>query len=68
MKKIIRGILSAAITAALLLGLQRLVIPKYTEGIVEGGFTAEYYRETLPHQVLMVVWSGTVNCMRISAR
>ena len=54
LKKIIRGILSAAITAALLLGLQRLVIPKYTEDIVEGGFTAEYYRETLPHQVLMV--------------
>lgn len=54
MKKWIRGILSAVIAVAVLAGLQRLVVPKYTEDIVEGGFTAEYYRETQPHQVLMV--------------
>lgn len=54
MRKTIRAVLSLAVVAALFFGLQRLVEPKYADDIVEGGFTAEYYREVLPHQVLMV--------------
>lgn len=54
MRKTIRTVLSLAVVAALFFGLQRLVEPKYVDGIVEGGFTAEYYREALPHQVLLV--------------
>lgn len=54
MKIWIRRILSLVIVIALLFALQRLVMPKYTKDIFEGGFTQEYYRETTPHQVLMV--------------
>lgn len=54
MKIWIRRILSIAVVIALLLGFQRLVMPKYTKDIFEGGFTQEYYRETTKHQVLMV--------------
>ncbi len=54
MKKTVRVVWSAAVVAALFLGLQRLVEPKYADDIIEGGFTAEYYREELEHQILMV--------------
>ena len=39
---------------AVLAGFQRLVVPKYMGQVVEGNFTAEYYRETTPHQVLFL--------------
>ena len=29
-------------------------MPKYVDDVIEGGFTAEYYREENPHEVLMV--------------
>lgn len=49
------GILLAAVmTAVLFLGLQRLVMPKYADGILEGGFIAEYYEETANHDVIFV--------------
>lgn len=54
MKIWINRILSAVLVIAILLSVQRLVMPKYTSGIIEGGYTAEYYREKNPHQVLMV--------------
>ena len=54
MKIWIRRVCSVLIVIVLFLALQRLVMPKYTSGIVEGGFTKEYYKETKPHQVLMV--------------
>lgn len=54
MKKIVRSLLSAGLIIFLFLALQRLVMPKYVSDVIEGGFTAEYYKETTPHQVLMV--------------
>lgn len=54
MKIWIHRVLSVLIVIVLLLGMQRLVMPKYISGIVEGGYTAEYYREKNPHQVLLV--------------
>ncbi len=54
MKKWIGRIIAVALVVVVLLGLQRLAMPKYTEDIIEGGFTAEYYREKNPHQILMV--------------
>ncbi len=54
MKKIVRCLLSAGFIIFLFLALQRLVMPKYVSDVIEGGFTEEYYRETTPHQVLMV--------------
>ncbi len=54
MKTIIRRIVSVVIVIALLAALQRLVVPKYVDDVVEGGFTSEYYHEKNPHEVLMV--------------
>ena len=34
--------------------LQRLLMPKYVDGIVEGAFVAEYYKEEKDHDVLFV--------------
>ena len=28
-------------------------MPKYVDDVIEGGFTAEYYREENPHEVLI---------------
>ncbi len=56
-KKAGTAVLSVIIVAALFLGLQRLVMPKYdgTEDMpLEGNFTSEYYEETTKHDVLMV--------------
>ena len=51
----IGGILLACILfAAALFAATRLVTPKYRETAVEGSLTAEYYRETTPHDVLFV--------------
>ena len=54
MKKWIRRIVSLIIIFSIILFLQRLVMPKYTSGIIEGGFTKEYYNEKNPHQVIMI--------------
>lgn len=54
MKTIMRRIVSVVIVIALLAALQRLVVPKYVDDVVEGGFTSEYYHEKNPHEVLMV--------------
>ena len=54
MKKIVRYLFSAGLIIFLFLALQRLVMPKYVSDVIEGGFTTEYYKETTPHQVLMV--------------
>ena len=54
MKIWIRRIISIALVIVLVLTLQRLVEPKYVSDFIEGGFTAEYYREKENHQVLMI--------------
>ncbi|MCR5054858.1 MAG: SGNH/GDSL hydrolase family protein [Lachnospiraceae bacterium] len=43
--KIFKYTAVALIVCVILFLLQRLTMPKYTEGIVEGAFIAEYYRE-----------------------
>ncbi len=52
--KIATAVLSAAAVIALFFGFQRLVEPKYANGIFEGNFTAEYYEETTEHDVIFV--------------
>ena len=48
-------ILASALIVAVTLGLlQRLLMPKYVDGIVEGAFVAEYYNEVKDHDVLFV--------------
>lgn len=49
-----RNITAIVLVLAVLLAAQRLVVPKYADSLVEGGFTEEYYEETTPHDVLMV--------------
>ena len=50
--------LALALTAALLCAavwlLGRLTQPKYMSGVLEGAMTADYYAETMPHDVLFV--------------
>ena len=38
----------------LFLGIQRLVVPKYQEELVEGSMTREYYKEDKNHQILFL--------------
>ena len=49
---------AALLTAVCALGVlylaQRLLTPKYQTGVVEGSMVAEYYRETVDHDVLFV--------------
>ncbi len=54
MKKIITAICSIAFAVAALFLLQRLVVPKYMEDVLEGSFIREYYDETTAHDVIMV--------------
>lgn len=54
MKRVIRWTISIGLGVLIFTGLQRLVVPKYMDDVIEGGFTQEYYQETNPHQVLMV--------------
>lgn len=53
-KKILTVLVSAAVLLTAFVGLQRLVVPKYADGILEGAFIREYYDETTPHDVVMV--------------
>ena len=53
-KKILTVLVSAAVLCMAFAGLQRLVMPKYADGILEGAFIREYYDETTPHDVIMV--------------
>ncbi len=53
-KKFITAVVSFLIIAALLVAAQRLVVPKYAGDIPEGNFTAEYYKETTDHDVIMI--------------
>ena len=47
---------ACALAAGLLIffALQRLLVPKYQGQVVEGCFTEEYYRDTVPHQILIL--------------
>lgn len=50
----LRVLASVLLVAASLGLLQRLLMPKYVDGIVEGAFVAEYYQEVKDHDVIFV--------------
>ncbi len=53
-KPALRVLASALVVILSLALLQRLLMPKYVDGIVEGAFVAEYYREVKDHDLLFV--------------
>lgn len=53
-KKCIKIILSAFIVLATLFLLQRLLMPKYVDDVVEGAFIAEYYQEEKDFNVIFI--------------
>ncbi|MCM1261267.1 MAG: DUF1574 domain-containing protein [Butyrivibrio sp.] len=53
-RKVIRALISAFIVIASLFLLQRLLVPKYVDGIVEGAFIAEYYEEVKDFDVIFI--------------
>lgn len=54
MKKIITAICSLVFVIVALWLVQRLVMPKYMDDVLEGSFIEEYYDETTNHDVIMV--------------
>ncbi|MGN0141313.1 MAG: SGNH/GDSL hydrolase family protein [Roseburia sp.] len=53
-KKVLRFVLSAVVVTVVLYLLQRLMIPKYMTGVVEGAMVAEYYGEEKDHDVVFI--------------
>lgn len=53
-RKIIRWIASIFILGAVLAALQRLLMPKYMDDVVEGGMIQEYYDERKDHDVIFI--------------
>ncbi|MCM1326247.1 MAG: DUF1574 domain-containing protein [Bacteroidales bacterium] len=53
-KTFIKISVSALIVLVSLYLLQRLLVPKYVDGIVEGAFVAEYYREEKDFDVIFI--------------
>lgn len=47
-------LISAAIVILVLYFLQRLLVPKYMTGVVEGAMVAEYYEEEKDHDVIFI--------------
>lgn len=54
MKKRLRFIVSAVLVVAVLFFVQRLLMPKYMSGIVEGAMISEYYDEEMDHDVVFI--------------
>ena len=52
--KIVSAVLAAVLIVFALDFLTRLMMPKYMSGALDGAFIAEYYSETLPHDVVFV--------------
>lgn len=48
----VTAVLLIAVSIVLFWFIQRLLMPKYQKGVVEGSFTEEYYKETVPHEVI----------------
>lgn len=53
-KRIIAAVLVCVFTISALYILQRLLVPKYQTGIVEGSMIEEYYKDDLNHEVLFI--------------
>ena len=48
----VTAVLLIAVSIVLFWFIQRLLMPKYQVGVVEGSFTEEYYKENVPHEVI----------------
>jgi len=53
-KLVFRTIAAALVVAATLFLLQKLLVPKYVAGVVEGALIAEYYDEVMDHDVVFI--------------
>ena len=53
LSRVITAVVLLAASFALLWFIQRLLMPKYQKGVIEGSFTEEYYREKVPHDVII---------------
>ena len=53
-KAFLIGLVTLALFCAAVWLLGRLTKPKYMSGVLEGAMTADYYDETLPHDVLFI--------------
>ena len=53
LSRVITAVILLAASFALLWFIQRLLMPKYQKGVIEGSFTEEYYREKVPHDVII---------------
>ena len=53
-KKALMGLLVIAVTIGCLWLLQRLLVPKYQTGIVEGSMIEEYYKDESSHDVIFI--------------
>lgn len=54
MKKIIRRLIAVLLCVLGFFLLQRLVMPKYMDDVLEGSFIEEYYSETTNHDVVFI--------------
>ncbi len=54
MKKIIRRLIVVALCVLAFFLIQRLVMPKYMDDVLEGSFIEEYYSETTNHDVVFI--------------
>ena len=54
LKIVLTVAISLAVIILTLFFLQRLLMPKYASGIVEGGFVREYYDDTPGHDVIFI--------------
>lgn len=54
LRMIIKVAVSAAVALTGLFFLQRLLVPKYVDGVVEGAFIAEYYKEEKDFDVIFI--------------
>ena len=53
LKRIITALVLLALSFGIFWFIQRLFMPKYQVGVIEGSFTEEYYKEKVPHDVLI---------------
>ena len=51
--KIITALVLLALSFGIFWFVQRLFMPKYQKGVIEGSFTEEYYKEKVPHDVII---------------
>lgn len=53
-KKIVLAVIGVLAAAFVFLAVQRLLMPKYQKGIIEGSMIEEYYKAEEPHEVLFL--------------